>query len=59
MNVARIQIISHGSFKKRCILWDDRQTSPEIQQSDSAGVQLINAHVALRGLDDSEQCKRE
>jgi len=55
--MAWIEVVAHGTFKERCILWDDGQAPAEIEKTDSAGVEIVDAYITLRRFDDAE--KRE
>ena len=55
--MARIEVVAHGTFEERCILWDDGQAPAEIEKTDSAGVEVVDAYITLRRFDDAEKRK--
>jgi len=40
--VTWIKVVANGALKQSCILGNYRQTSPEVQKSDSGRVEAIN-----------------
>ena len=54
-----VEVVAHSAFKERCVLWDNGQASAEVEKTNGASVKVVDAHVALCRLNDTEQCESQ
>ena len=59
VHVTRIQVVAHGPCEQSRILWDDSESPAEIEETHIQSIQVVDVDVTSRGLDETEQSKRE